>query len=113
MPIWWLRTRFSRLRAALERKIENRVATAVLRKMSIGGENYESSIIPLRSETSWFQEAQVWKFTLHLIVLGGERSTHECSVLKLDPHPGIGVTCLRPTRPLFDLHQFLPANLLR
>src|SRR5215813_12226889 len=54
MPIWWRRARFSSSRAARERKIEDRVARAVLRKMSIGGENYERSIIPLRSETSRF-----------------------------------------------------------
>src|SRR5215813_14291409 len=54
MPIWWRRARFSSSRAARERRIEDRVARAVLRKMSIGGENYERSIIPLRSETSRF-----------------------------------------------------------
>jgi hypothetical protein len=37
--IWWRRARFSSLRAACERKIENRIVRIVLREMSIG-ENY-------------------------------------------------------------------------
>ena len=39
---------------ARERKIEDRVARSVVRDMSIGGENYERSIIPLRSDISRF-----------------------------------------------------------
>src|SRR5260370_19464331 len=39
-PIWWRRAKFSSRRAARERKIEHRVASSVVREMSIG-ENYE------------------------------------------------------------------------
>src|SRR5215471_20039409 len=48
------RARFSSCRAAHERKIEARVARSVFREMSIGEENYERSIIPLRSDISRF-----------------------------------------------------------
>src|SRR5215469_14900691 len=60
MPIWWRRARFSSSREARERKIEDRVARAVLKKMSIGRENYERSIIPLCSETSRFSRGTGW-----------------------------------------------------
>jgi hypothetical protein len=52
-PIWWRRARFSSLRAARERKIEDSVARSVVREMSIG-ENYDRSIIPVRSDISRF-----------------------------------------------------------
>src|SRR5919198_5221769 len=45
-PIWWRRARFSHSRAARERKTEDRVASNVARKMSIGGVNDERSIDP-------------------------------------------------------------------
>src|SRR5215471_3628961 len=59
MPIWCRRARFSSSRAARERKIEDRVARAVLRKMRIGAENCERSIIPLCSETSRFSRGTI------------------------------------------------------
>jgi len=46
-PIWWRRAKFSTWRAARERQIDDSVAKSVVRKMSIAGENYERSIIPV------------------------------------------------------------------
>jgi hypothetical protein len=34
-PIWWRRARFSSLRAARERKIEDRVAKSVVREINV------------------------------------------------------------------------------
>jgi hypothetical protein len=42
-PIWCRKARFSNSRAARERKIENRVARSVARKMSIRRENDEKA----------------------------------------------------------------------
>src|SRR5215472_7631880 len=61
MPIWWRRARFSSCRAAHERKIEASVARSVFREMSIGEENYERSIIPLRSDISRFSRGTTSK----------------------------------------------------
>src|ERR1700757_3757582 len=60
MPIWWRRARFSSCRAAREREIEASVARSVFREMSIGEENYERSIIPLRSDISRFSRGTVF-----------------------------------------------------
>jgi len=59
MPIGCRRARFSSCRAARERKIEERVASRVLREMSIGGKNYKRSIIPLRSDISRFSRGTI------------------------------------------------------
>src|ERR1700746_620568 len=53
-PIWWRSARFSNSRAARKRKIEDKVAKRVAKEISIGGENYDSSIIPVRSDISRF-----------------------------------------------------------
>src|SRR5207302_2615138 len=58
-PIWCRRARFSNSRAARERKIENRVGRNAARKMSIGRENYQRSIIPILSDTSRFSGGTV------------------------------------------------------
>ena len=58
-PIWCQRARFSNARAARERKTEDRAARSVARKMSLGRENYQSSIIPTLSDRSGFRETQV------------------------------------------------------
>ena len=56
-PIWWRSARFSNSRAARERKTEDKVAKRVAKEMSIGGENYDSSIIPVRSDISRFSRS--------------------------------------------------------
>src|SRR2546425_688452 len=48
------RTRFSNSRAARERKIGSRVERNAARKMSIGRESSQRSIIPILSDTSRF-----------------------------------------------------------
>ena len=53
-PICWRSARFSNSRAGRERKIEDKVAKRVAKEISIGGENYDSSIIPVRSDISRF-----------------------------------------------------------
>jgi hypothetical protein len=59
-PIWWRSARFSNSRAARERKIEDKVAKRVAKEMSIGGENYDSTIIPVRSDISRFSRGTVY-----------------------------------------------------
>ena len=68
-PIWWRSARFSNSRAARERKIEDKVAKRVAKEISIGGENYDSSIIPVRSDISRFSRG-----TVNLPTLGSRRS---------------------------------------
>jgi hypothetical protein len=58
-PIWWRSARFSNSRAARERKIEHKVAKRVAKEISIGGESYDSSIIPVRSDISRFSRGTV------------------------------------------------------
>src|SRR5437016_7970216 len=58
-PIWWRRARFSSWRAARERKIEPRAASSLITEMNIVGENYERSIIPVRSDTSGFSTGTI------------------------------------------------------
>ena len=58
-PIWWRTARFSNSRAARERKIEDKVAKRVAKEISIGGESYDSSIIPVRSDISRFSRGTV------------------------------------------------------
>jgi hypothetical protein len=58
-PFWWCRARFSSSRVARERKIEDRVTRSVARRMSIGRENYERSIIPIGSDISRFSRGTV------------------------------------------------------
>src|SRR5215471_412637 len=53
---WELNAKTLSSRVARERKIEDRVARAVLRKMSIGGQNYERSIIPSAQKLRSFRE---------------------------------------------------------
>ena len=53
-PIWWRKAKFSSWRTTRERKIEDKVAKRVAKEMSIGGENYDCSIIPVRSDISRF-----------------------------------------------------------
>ena len=59
-PICWRSARFSNSRAARERKIEYKVAKRVAKEISIGGENYDSSIIPVRSDISRFSRGTDW-----------------------------------------------------
>ena len=58
-PIWWRRARFSGSTAARERKIGDSVTRSVVREMSIGGKNYERSIVPVRSDISRFSRGTV------------------------------------------------------
>jgi hypothetical protein len=49
-PIWWRSARFSSWRAERERKTEDKVAKSVVTERNIGEENYERSILPVRSD---------------------------------------------------------------
>jgi hypothetical protein len=49
-PIWWRIARFSDWRAEGERKTEDKVAKSVVTERNIGEENYERSILPVRSD---------------------------------------------------------------
>jgi hypothetical protein len=62
-PIWWRSARFSNSRAARQRKIEDKVAKRVAKEISIGAQNYDSSIIPVRSDISRFSRGTVEKQT--------------------------------------------------
>ena len=53
-PSWWRRARFSSSRAARERKIKHKLKRSFVSEMGIGGENYQRSIIPVRSDISGF-----------------------------------------------------------
>src|SRR5271169_3295035 len=58
-PSWWRRARFSSSRAARERKIKHKLNRSFVSEMSIGGENYQRSIIPVRSDISRFSRGTV------------------------------------------------------
>jgi hypothetical protein len=58
-PIWWRNARFSIWRIARGRKIEDKVAKRVTKEMNIGGEDYDSSIIPAPQTFRGFRKAQI------------------------------------------------------
>jgi len=67
------RARFSSWRAARNRKSEDKVAKSVGREISIGGENNQRSIIPVRSDISRFSRGTVTNFAEELFHAGGWR----------------------------------------
>src|ERR1700757_198136 len=78
-PIWCRRARFSNSRAARERKIENTVGRNAARKISIGSENYQRSIILICSDISRFSRGTVvfiWAYVELKVGGAGENRTH-------------------------------------
>jgi hypothetical protein len=86
---WVARVKFSSSRAARERKIEDRVARRVVKNMSIGGQNYERSIISPTQTFRDLREAQLLRSQILRTNDGNQRLRflfHQLGSLRLPVH---------------------------